>query len=187
MLLLIDNFDSFTYNIAHAFSSLGKKVSVIRSHTLSIEDIAKLKPKYIVIGPGPKKPIDAGISIACIQAFAGKIPLLGICLGHQAINEAFGGITIRAKYPVHGKQSAIQHSEKGIFSGLKQDLKVTRYHSLVISPDHLPACLEKTAWTSDGEIMGIRHNTHPIEGVQFHPESILSEDGHVLLQNFLSS
>jgi anthranilate synthase component 2 len=190
MLLMIDNYDSFTYNLVQYFGELGCDMRVHRNDELSIADIEKLKPSHIVISPGPCTPKEAGISVPTIKHFAGKIPLLGVCLGHQSIGEAFGGDVIRAKRVMHGKISAIHHAGQGVFSGLNNPFNATRYHSLVIAQNTLPDCLEVTAWTQnpDGsmeEIMGVRHRTLPIEGVQFHPESILTEHGHQLLQNFL--
>jgi anthranilate synthase component 2 len=189
MLLMIDNYDSFTYNIVQYFGELGQDVKVVRNDELTIADIEAMKPQYLVISPGPCSPNEAGISLAAINHFAGKIPLLGVCLGHQAIGQAFGGDVIRAREVMHGRISAIHHADKGVFKGLKTPFDATRYHSLVVDKNTLPDCLEVTAWTSlDGkldEIMGLRHKTLPIEGVQFHPESILSEHGHDLLKGFL--
>jgi anthranilate synthase component II len=191
MLLMIDNYDSFTYNLVQYFGELGADMRVFRNDELSLADIEKLAPSHIVISPGPCTPKEAGISVPTIKHFAGKIPLLGVCLGHQSIGEAFGGNVIRAKRVMHGKISAIHHAGQGVFSGLNVPFNATRYHSLVIEQASLPSCLDVTAWTqnADGsieEIMGVRHKTLPIEGVQFHPESILTEHGHQLLQNFLS-
>jgi anthranilate synthase component II len=191
MLLMIDNYDSFTYNLVQYFGELGADMRVFRNDELSLTDIEKLAPTHIVISPGPCTPKEAGISVPTIKHFAGKIPLLGVCLGHQSIGEAFGGNIIRAKRVMHGKISAIHHAGQGVFSGLNVPFNATRYHSLVIEQATLPSCLDVTAWTqnADGsieEIMGVRHKTLPIEGVQFHPESILTEHGHQLLQNFLS-
>jgi anthranilate synthase component 2 len=190
MLLMIDNYDSFTYNLVQYFGELGADMRVFRNDELTLADIEKLAPSHIVISPGPCTPREAGISVPAIQHFAGKIPLLGVCLGHQSIGEAFGGDIIRAKRVMHGKISAIHHAGQGVFAGLNNPFNATRYHSLVIAQDTLPDCLEVTAWTqnADGtieEIMGVRHKTLPVEGVQFHPESILTEHGHQLLQNFL--
>lgn len=191
MLLMIDNYDSFTYNIVQYFAELGEEVRVFRNDEISLEEIAELNPEYLVISPGPCTPNEAGISIAAIQHFAGKIPILGICLGHQSIGQAFGGEIIRAGQIMHGKTSAIHHANIGVFKGLTNPYKATRYHSLVINKQQLPECLEITAWTEnpDGsmeEIMGVRHKSLAIEGVQFHPESILTEHGHDLLKNFLT-
>jgi anthranilate synthase component 2 len=191
MLLMIDNYDSFTYNLVQYFGELGADMRVYRNDELGVADIEKLAPSHIVISPGPCTPKEAGISVPTIKHFAGSIPILGVCLGHQSIGEAFGGDVVRAKRVMHGKISAIHHANSGVFSGLNNPFNATRYHSLVIAQDTLPDCLEVTAWTQnpDGsmeEIMGVRHKTLPIEGVQFHPESILTEHGHQLLQNFLS-
>lgn len=191
MLLMIDNYDSFTYNIVQYFSELGEEVRVFRNDEISLEEITELNPDYLVISPGPCTPNEAGISIAAIKHFAGKIPILGICLGHQSIGQAFGGEIVRAGQIMHGKTSAIHHANLGVFKGLTNPYQATRYHSLVINKQQLPECLEITAWTenADGsmeEIMGIRHKTLAIEGVQFHPESILTEHGHDLLKNFLT-
>lgn len=190
MLLMIDNYDSFTYNLVQYFGELGADIRVYRNDEISIADIEKLAPKQIVISPGPCTPKEAGISVETIRHFAGRIPLLGVCLGHQSIGEAFGGRIIRAKRVMHGKISAIHHRGQGVFRDLPDPFNATRYHSLVIEQETLPDCLEVTAWTQnpDGsieEIMGVRHRTLPIEGVQFHPESILTEHGHQLLKNFL--
>jgi len=192
MLLMIDNYDSFTYNIVQYLGELGADVRVYRNDAISIAQIEALAPEKIVISPGPCTPNEAGISVACIEHFAGKIPILGICLGHQSIGQAFGGKIVRASKVMHGKLSAMQHANKGVFAGLENPFTATRYHSLVIDKESLPECLEITAWTQndDGtldEIMGVRHRTLPIEGVQFHPESILSEHGHQLLKNFLDA
>ncbi len=189
MLLMIDNYDSFTYNIVQYFGELGQDVKVVRNDEVSIADIEAIQPKYLVISPGPCSPNEAGISLATIHHFAGKIPLLGVCLGHQAIGQAFGGDVIRAREVMHGRISAIHHANKGVFEGLANPFNATRYHSLVVDKLTLPDCLEVTAWTEKegqlDEIMGLRHKTLPIEGVQFHPESILSEHGHDLLKRFL--
>jgi anthranilate synthase component 2 len=185
MLLVIDNYDSFTYNLVQYFGELGEDVQVFRNDAITVQEIAALKPARIVISPGPCSPAEAGISVAAIKEFAGKIPLLGVCLGHQSIGAAFGGEIVHAQKPMHGKTSAITHLDTGVFKGLPNPLTVTRYHSLAIRRDTLPDCLELTAWTDDGEIMGVRHKTFDVEGVQFHPESILTECGHDLLKNFL--
>lgn len=192
MLLMIDNYDSFTYNIVQYFGELAQEVKVVRNDQVTLEDIERWQPQYIVIGPGPCSPSEAGISIAAIQHFAGKIPLLGVCLGHQAIGQAFGGTIVRAKTVMHGRLSNMYHKDVGIFSQLPQPFSATRYHSLVIDQKSLPACLEMTCWTQeeDGsieEIMGIKHRELAIEGVQFHPESILSEHGHQIFKNFLET
>jgi anthranilate synthase component II len=185
MLLMIDNYDSFTYNIVQYFGELGATVKVYRNDEISLEQIAALKPDHLVISPGPCSPAEAGISVAAIQAFAGKLPILGVCLGHQSIGAAFGGRIVHARKLMHGKTSAVHHQDTGVFHGLPNPLTCTRYHSLAIERESLPDCLEITAWTDDGEIMGVRHKTFDIEGVQFHPESILTERGHDLLRNFL--
>jgi len=191
MLLMIDNYDSFTYNVVQYLGELGADVHVFRNDDISIEQIETLAPEKIVISPGPCTPNEAGVSLAVIEHFKGRIPILGICLGHQSIGQAFGGEIIRAGQVMHGKTSPIHHNDKGVFNGLNMPFTATRYHSLVVCKDKLPDCLEVTAWTEneDGsmeEIMGVRHKELDIEGVQFHPESILSEHGHDLLQNFLN-
>ena len=185
MLLMIDNYDSFTYNIVQYFGELGEDVRTVRNDEISLEQIADMNPDRICISPGPKSPKDAGVSVDVLREFAGKKPILGVCLGHQAIGEAFGGKIIRAKQVMHGKTSKIAHTGEGVFKGLPSPFTVIRYHSLAIERASLPACLEVTAWTDDGEIMGVRHKEYDIEGVQFHPESILSEHGHALFKNFL--
>ena len=185
MLLMIDNYDSFTYNIVQYFGELGEDVRVYRNDEITIEQIEALNPDRICISPGPKAPAQAGISVEVLRHFAGKKPILGVCLGHQAIGEAFGGKVIRAKQVMHGKTSFIAHTGVGVFKNIPSPFTVIRYHSLAIERASLPSCLEVTAWTDDGEIMGVRHREYDIEGVQFHPESILSEHGHALLKNFL--
>jgi anthranilate synthase component 2 len=190
MLLMIDNYDSFTYNLVQYFGELGADIRVCRNDEISIADIERMAPAQIVVSPGPCTPAEAGISVETIRHFAGKLPILGVCLGHQSIGVAFGGRIIRAKRVMHGKISAIHHRSEGVFTGLSQPFNATRYHSLVIEQESLPDCLEVTAWTQndDGtieEIMGVRHKSLPVQGVQFHPESILTEHGHQLLQNFL--
>ncbi len=185
MLLMIDNYDSFTYNIVQYFGELGQEVKVFRNDAISLSEIARLKPDYLVISPGPCAPAQAGISLNAIREFSGKIPLLGVCLGHQSIGEAFGGKVIHAKKLMHGKVSPVHHTQTGVFRGLPNPVICTRYHSLAIERESLPDCLEVTAWTEDGEIMGVRHKTLAVEGVQFHPESILTEHGHDMLKNFL--
>lgn len=192
MLLMIDNYDSFTYNIVQYFGELNQDVKVVRNDQLSIADIEAWQPQYIVIGPGPCSPNEAGISLQAIQHFAGKIPLLGVCLGHQAIGQVFGGEVIRAREVMHGRLSTMYHTSVGIFKDLPNPYQATRYHSLVVNKNTVPDCLEVTAWTQtpDGnmdEIMGLRHKTLAVEGVQFHPESILSEHGHQLLKNFIDN
>ena len=184
---MIDNYDSFTYNIVQYFGELGQEVKVFRNDAITLAEIARLAPEYLVISPGPGTPAQAGVALAAIREFAGKIPLLGVCLGHQAIGEAFGGRVVHAQRLMHGKVSAVQHSDAGVFRGLPNPVSCTRYHSLAIERETLPACLEITAWTDDGEIMGVRHRTLAVEGVQFHPESILTECGHDMLKNFLRS
>jgi anthranilate synthase component II len=185
MLLMIDNYDSFTYNIVQYFGELGQEVRTVRNDEITLNDIDVLKPDRICISPGPKSPSDAGISVDVLQQFAGKLPILGVCLGHQAIGAAFGGKVVRAREVMHGKTSRIAHTGEGVFKGLPSPFTVIRYHSLAIERASLPDCLEVTAWTDDGEIMGVRHKQFDIEGVQFHPESILSEHGHALFKNFL--
>ena len=185
MLLMIDNYDSFTYNLVQYLAEIGQEVEVVRNDKISIEEINKLNPQYIVISPGPCTPNEAGISLELIEAFKGKIPILGVCLGHQSIGQAFGGKIVHAQTIMHGKTSKISHNNKGVFRGIKDPFIATRYHSLVIDRESLPDCFDITAWTDDNEIMGIKHKELAIEGVQFHPESILSEHGHDLLKNFL--
>ena len=190
MLLMIDNYDSFTFNLVQYFGELGADVHVVRNDELTVEQVAALKPERIVVSPGPCTPNEAGISLAVIREFAGKLPLLGVCLGHQSIGQAFGGEVVRARVAMHGKTSPVFHHDTGVFEGLNNPLTVTRYHSLVVRRESLPDCLEITGWTQleDGsvdEIMGLRHKTLNVEGVQFHPESILTEQGHALLANFL--
>jgi anthranilate synthase component 2 len=191
MILMIDNYDSFTYNIVQYLLELGADVVVHRNDDIDLDGIAALKPEKIVISPGPCTPNEAGISMQCIEHFAGTIPILGICLGHQSIGQVFGGEVIRAKEVMHGKTSPIHHNAAGVFRNLAGPFTATRYHSLVVEQDSLPECLEVTAWTEANgqidEIMGLRHRELAVEGVQFHPESILSEHGHALLQNFLQS
>ena len=191
MLLMIDNYDSFTFNVVQYLMELGENVEVWRNDEISVDEIIKAAPEKIVISPGPCTPNEAGISLEVIERLAGSIPILGICLGHQSIGQAFGGRIIRAPKVMHGKLSAIHHSGVGVFEGLPSPYQATRYHSLVIDPSNLPESLEVTAWTEDesGEleaIMGVRHRSLSVEGVQFHPESILSEHGHALLKNFLA-
>jgi len=185
MLLMIDNYDSFTYNLVQYLAEIGQEVKVVRNDKISIEEINKLNPQYIVISPGPCTPNEAGISLELIETFKGKFPILGVCLGHQSIGQAFGGKIIHAQTIMHGKTSKISHNNKGVFRGIKNPFIATRYHSLVIEKQTLPNCFDITAWTDDNEIMGIKHKELAIEGVQFHPESILSEHGHDLLKNFL--
>jgi anthranilate synthase component 2 len=185
MILMVDNYDSFTYNLVQYFGELGADMKVVLNDELSVEQIALLKPSKIVISPGPCAPAQAGVSLEVIKSFAGKLPILGVCLGHQAIGEAFGGNVVHAKELMHGKTSPVQHTGAGVFAGLPTPFTATRYHSLAVEREMLPDCLEVTAWTSDGEIMGMRHKTMDVEGVQFHPEAILTEHGHAMLKNFL--
>jgi anthranilate synthase component 2 len=190
MLLMIDNYDSFTYNVVQYLGELGADVYVVRNDEIAVADIEALAPEKIVISPGPCTPNEAGISMAVIEAYAGKLPLLGICLGHQSIGQVFGGEVVRARQVMHGKTSPIHHRGEGVFRGLSQPFEATRYHSLVVARDSLPDCLEITAWTETeageiDEIMGLRHRELAVEGVQFHPESILTAHGHDLLRNFL--
>ena len=187
MLLMIDNYDSFTYNLVQYFGELGQEVKVFRNDAISLSEIARLNPDYLVISPGPCAPAQAGISLAAIREFAGKIPLLGVCLGHQSIGEAFGGRVVHAKKLMHGKVSPVHHNNVGMFRNLPNPVTCTRYHSLVIERESLPDCLEVTAWLDGGMIMGLRHREKLIEGVQFHPESIASEHGHQMLRNFLNT
>ena len=190
MLLMIDNYDSFTFNVVQYLAELGADVHVVRNDEISVADIEALKPERIVISPGPCTPNEAGISLDVIRAYAGRLPILGICLGHQSIGQAFGGKVVRARAVMHGKTSPIYHTNEGVFKELPSPYTATRYHSLVVEKDTLPDCLEITAWTQTpagevDEIMGLRHKTCDIQGVQFHPESILTEHGHALLNNFL--
>ncbi|HAG0150920.1 TPA: aminodeoxychorismate synthase component 2 [Salmonella enterica] len=185
MILLIDNYDSFTWNLYQYFCELGAEVQVRRNDALTLAHIDALNPQKIVISPGPCTPNDAGISLAVIRHYAGRIPMLGVCLGHQAMAQAFGASVVRAAKVMHGKTSPVTHNGQGVFRGLPSPLTVTRYHSLIVDPATLPECFEITAWSETQEIMGIRHREWDLEGVQFHPESILSEQGHVLLKNFL--
>jgi anthranilate synthase component 2 len=187
MILMIDNYDSFTYNLVQYLGELGEDVKVIRNDELTVDEIEKLAPERIVVSPGPCTPNEAGVSLDVIRRMAGRVPLLGVCLGHQAIGQAFGGRVIHARTLMHGKVSAIHHTGQGVFRGLPSPYNATRYHSLAIERSTCPQELEVTAWTEDGEIMGVRHRTLPVEGVQFHPESILTEHGHALLRNFLGS
>jgi anthranilate synthase component 2 len=182
---MIDNYDSFTYNLVQYFGELGEDVRTFRNDEITLEEINALKPDRICLSPGPCSPKEAGICVDLLQQFAGKLPILGVCLGHQAIGEAFGGKVIRAQQVMHGKTSPINHTGVGVFKDLPNPFTVIRYHSLAIERNSIPDCLEITAWTDDGEIMGVRHKDYDIEGVQFHPESILSEHGHALLRNFV--
>ncbi|HRN80791.1 MAG TPA: aminodeoxychorismate/anthranilate synthase component II [Nitrosomonas europaea] len=185
MLLMIDNYDSFTYNLVQYLGELGEEVMVVRNDEITLEAIQQLNPASVVISPGPCTPDEAGISVELINRFSGKIPILGVCLGHQSIGQAFGGRIVRAGKVMHGKTSLVFHDGKGVFQGMPDPFVATRYHSLVIERSSIPDCLEISAWTEDGEIMGVRHRALPVEGVQFHPESVLSEHGHLLLDNFL--
>lgn len=187
MLLMIDNYDSFTYNLVQYLGELGEDVRVFRNDQITVDDVVNLKPARIVISPGPCTPNEAGISVPLIERLGGKIPILGVCLGHQSIGQAYGGRIIRAKELMHGKISMIHHRDQSVFRGLPTPFEATRYHSLVIERETIPACLEITAWTEDGEIMGVRHRELAVEGVQFHPESILTQHGHELLANFIRS
>jgi anthranilate synthase component II len=190
VLLVIDNYDSFTYNLVQYFGELGEDVRVVRNDALDIEGIAALRPERIVISPGPCTPNEAGVSLQVLSELSGRVPILGVCLGHQSLGQAFGGKVVRAKQIMHGKTSRIRHAGRGVFTGIPDGFEATRYHSLVVERDSLPDCLEVTAWTEDDdggfdEIMGLRHKELPVEGVQFHPESILTQHGHDLLRNFL--
>ena len=185
MLLLIDNYDSFTYNLFHYLGELGADVRVKRNDEISVADALGMKADAIVLSPGPCTPNEAGICLDLIRAAAGRVPILGVCLGHQSIGQVYGGKVVRAKEPMHGKLSRVHHTGKSVFRGLNNDFEATRYHSLTIAPESMPADLEVTATTEDGTIMGVMHKRHPVHGVQFHPESIASEQGHALLQNFL--
>ncbi len=186
MILVIDNYDSFTYNLVQYLGEMGEQLVVRRNDEISLPGIRSLNPDKIVISPGPCTPKEAGISVDTIQEFAGKIPLLGVCLGHQSIGAAFGGEVVRASQPMHGKTSLIYHDGKGLFKSLDNPFVATRYHSLIIQRDGLPECLTISAWTEEGEIMGVRHKALPVEGVQFHPESVLTRDGKTLLRNFVT-
>lgn len=190
MLLMIDNYDSFTFNLAQYFQQLGQEVNVVRNDEIDIAGVAALKPEHLVISPGPCSPNEAGVSLALVEHFAGKLPILGVCLGHQTIAQVFGGNVVRAHTVMHGKTSQICHHNTDLFHGLPNPLRVTRYHSLLVAPESLPDCLQVTAWHDDAasgqrQIMGLRHKTEAIFGVQFHPESVLTEQGHALLNNFL--
>jgi anthranilate synthase/aminodeoxychorismate synthase-like glutamine amidotransferase len=185
MILMIDNFDSFTYNLVQYFGELGAEVKVCRNNAVTLEDIERLRPSQIVISPGPGTPDDAGVSLAAIRRFSGAIPILGVCLGHQAIGQAFGGKVVRAQRVMHGKVSSVRHDLKGVFAGLPDGFTATRYHSLAVERATLPECLAVSAESEEGEIMGLRHRTLPVEGVQFHPEALLTEHGHAMLKNFM--
>jgi len=185
MILMIDNYDSFTYNLVQYFGELGAEVRVARNDEISLEEVARLRPEGIVISPGPCTPDRAGISLGAIGRFAGETPILGVCLGHQAIGQAFGGKVVRANRVMHGKVSSVRHDGRGVFTGIPDPFAATRYHSLVVERASLPACLEVSAESEDGEIMGLRHRTLPVEGLQFHPEALLTEHGHAMLKNFM--
>jgi anthranilate synthase/aminodeoxychorismate synthase-like glutamine amidotransferase len=185
MIVMIDNYDSFTYNLVQYLGELGAETRVFRNDEVRAEDVEASAPSHVVISPGPCTPNEAGISLALIERLAGKVPILGVCLGHQAIGQAFGGKVVRAKQVMHGKTSRIRHDGKGVFEGIRNDFVATRYHSLVVERASLPSCLEVTAESEDGEIMGLRHRSLPVEGVQFHPEALLTEHGHEMLQNFI--
>ena len=185
MLLMIDNYDSFTFNLVQYFGELGAEVRVVRNDELGVAEVERLKPSHIVLSPGPCTPNEAGITLETIERLAGRIPILGVCLGHQAIGQAFGGKVVRAKQVMHGKVSRIEHDGSGVFSSVPQGFTATRYHSLVVERKSLPASLEVSAESEDGEIMGLRHKELPVEGVQFHPEALLTEHGHRMLENFL--
>ena len=185
MLLMIDNYDSFTYNLVQYLGELGEDVRVFRNDEITVEEAKALRPQRIVVSPGPCTPNEAGVSVAMIETFAGEVPILGVCLGHQCIGQAFGGRIVHAQTLMHGKTSPMRHAGAGVFRGLPDAFTATRYHSLVVERSSLPECFDVTAWTEDGEIMGLRHKDLLVEGVQFHPESILSEHGHALLKNFL--
>jgi anthranilate synthase component 2 len=182
---MIDNYDSFTFNLVQYFGELGADVKVVRNDELGVREVEALVPSHVVLSPGPCTPNEAGITLDTITRLAGKVPILGVCLGHQAIGQAFGGKVVRAKQVMHGKVSRIRHDEKGVFAGLANDFVATRYHSLVVERESLPSCLEISAQSEDGEIMGLRHRSLPVEGVQFHPEALLTEHGHAMLENFL--
>jgi anthranilate synthase component 2 len=182
---MVDNYDSFTYNLVQYFGELGAEMRVVRNDELSVEQALGMRPSHVVLSPGPRTPNEAGITLPLVRRLAGRAPVLGVCLGHQAIGQAFGGRVIRAKRVMHGKVSRVRHDGKGVFRGLPQDFIATRYHSLVIERESLPACLEIVAQSEDGEIMGLRHRELPVEGVQFHPEALLTEHGHAMLQNFM--
>ena len=186
MVLVIDNYDSFTYNLVQYLGELGEEVKVVRNDEVTLEEIGRMNATRIVISPGPCTPKEAGVSVPLIERFAGRIPILGVCLGHQSIGQAFGGRIVHAGELMHGKVSVIHHDRRGVFHGLPDAFQATRYHSLAIERSSLPGCLEVSAWTDDGEIMGVRHKSLPVEGVQFHPEAILTEHGHELLKNFRS-
>jgi anthranilate synthase/aminodeoxychorismate synthase-like glutamine amidotransferase len=185
MIFMLDNYDSFTYNLVQYLGELGAEVTVRRNDEITVDKVESLRPSHVVISPGPCTPNDAGITLALIERLAGKVPLLGVCLGHQAIGQAFGGKVVRARHVMHGKTSQVRHDGQGVFRGIGENFVATRYHSLVVERASLPDCLEATAHSEDGEIMGLRHRTLPVEGVQFHPEALLTQHGHKMLQNFI--
>jgi anthranilate synthase/aminodeoxychorismate synthase-like glutamine amidotransferase len=185
MLLIIDNYDSFTYNLVQYFGELGAEMRIFRNDEITVDEIEKMQPSLLCVSPGPCTPTEAGISCEAIARLGSRIPTLGVCLGHQSIGQVYGGDVIRAPRLMHGKTSPIEHADKGVFAHLPQPFEATRYHSLIVKRETLPACLEITAWTAEGEIMGLQHREHPVHGVQFHPESILTQAGKQLLQNFL--
>jgi anthranilate synthase/aminodeoxychorismate synthase-like glutamine amidotransferase len=187
MILMLDNYDSFTYNLVQYLGELGAEVGVFRNDEISVEQVESLRPSHIVISPGPCTPNEAGITLKLVARMAGRVPVLGVCLGHQAIGQAFGGKVVRAKQAMHGKTSRVRHDGKGVFGEVADDFVATRYHSLVVERASLPACLEVTAESEDGEIMGLRHCEHAVEGVQFHPEALLTQHGHKMLQNFIQA
>ncbi|MFD2671512.1 aminodeoxychorismate/anthranilate synthase component II [Marinicrinis sediminis] len=187
MILVIDNYDSFTYNLVQYLGELGEEVIVYRNDEITVEEIAEKNPDHLLLSPGPCTPNEAGISLEVIETFKGKIPIFGVCLGHQSIGQVFGGEVVRAERLMHGKTSPIHHQQQGVFQGMPSPFTATRYHSLIVKRETLPDCLEITAETAEGEIMGLRHKTYPIEGVQFHPESIITDYGHQMLRNFLST
>jgi anthranilate synthase component 2 len=187
MLLMIDNYDSFTYNLVQYLGELGADVKVVRNDEVALDEVERMRPELIVISPGPCSPNEAGISLGLIERLGGAVPILGVCLGHQAIGQAYGGKVVHAKRLMHGKTSPIHHAGRGVFAGLPSPFTATRYHSLAVERESLPDCLEVTAWTDDGEIMGLRHSGLAVEGVQFHPEAILTEHGHAMLKNFLDA
>ena len=185
MILMIDNYDSFTFNLVQYLGELGAEVKVVRNDEIGLDEVARLAPSHIVVSPGPCTPNEAGISLEAIGRFAGKVPILGVCLGHQAIGQAFGGKVVKAARVMHGKVSSVRHDGKGVFAGIPDGFAATRYHSLAVERESLPGCLEVTAQSEEEEIMGLRHRTLPVEGVQFHPEALLTEHGHAMLKNFL--
>ena len=187
MLLMIDNYDSFTYNLVQYLGELGADVKVVRNDEVALDEVEGMRPELIVISPGPCSPNEAGISLALVQRLGGAVPILGVCLGHQAIGQAYGGRVVHAQTLMHGKTSGVHHAGQGVFAGLPSPFTATRYHSLAVERASLPDCLEVTAWTDDGEIMGLRHRSLAVEGVQFHPEAILTEHGHAMLKNFLDA